>query len=45
VAEIRALAADAAVVAAERLIAARLDDKRATDLVKRALEEIPSKLN
>jgi F-type H+-transporting ATPase subunit b len=45
VAEVRALAADAAVAAAEKLIAARLDDKRAADLVKRALEEIPSKLN
>jgi F-type H+-transporting ATPase subunit b len=45
IAEMRALAADAAVAAAEKLIAARLDDKRAADLVKRSLEEIPSKLN
>jgi F-type H+-transporting ATPase subunit b len=45
VAEVRALAADAAVAAAEKLIAARLDDKRSADLVKRALGEIPSKLN
>jgi F-type H+-transporting ATPase subunit b len=45
IADVRALAADAAIVAAERLIAARLDDKRAADLVKRSLEEIPSKLN
>ena len=45
VAEMRALAADRAVAAAETLITARLDDKRAADLVKRSLEEIPSKLN
>ncbi|MSP93762.1 MAG: ATP F0F1 synthase subunit B [Alphaproteobacteria bacterium] len=45
VAEIRALAADAAVAAAEKLIASRLDDKRSADLLKRAIEEIPSKLN
>jgi len=44
-AEMRALAADRAIAAAETLIAARLDDKRAADLVKRSLEEIPSKLN
>jgi len=45
VAEVRALAADAAVAAAEKLIAARLDDKRASDLLKRAIEDVPSKLN
>jgi len=45
IAEIRALAADSAVAAAEKLIAARLDDNRAADLVKRSIEEIPSKLN
>lgn len=45
IADVRALAADAAVAAAEKLIAARLDDKRAADLVKRSLDEIPSKLN
>lgn len=45
VAEMRALAADRAIAAAEALLAARLDDKRAADLVKRSLEEIPSKLN
>lgn len=45
VAEMRALAADRAITAAEKLLAARLDDKRAADLVKRSLEEIPSKLN
>ncbi len=45
VAEVRALAADAAVAAAEKLIQSRLDDKRAADLIKRSIEEIPSKLN
>jgi F-type H+-transporting ATPase subunit b len=45
VAEMRALAADRAIAAAEALLKARLDDKRAGDLVKRSLEEIPSKLN
>src|SRR5215831_10481775 len=37
VAEIRGLAADAAVAAAEKLIAARLDDNRSADLIKRSL--------
>jgi F-type H+-transporting ATPase subunit b len=45
VSELRALAADAAVAAAEKLIAARLDDKQSADLLKRSLEEIPAKLN
>jgi F-type H+-transporting ATPase subunit b len=45
VAEVRSLAADAAAAAAEKLIAARLDDKRAADLIKRGIEEIPAKLN
>jgi F-type H+-transporting ATPase subunit b len=45
VSEVRALAADAAVAAAERLIAQRLDDSRSAALIKRALSEIPSKLN
>jgi F-type H+-transporting ATPase subunit b len=45
IAEMRALAADAAVAAAEKLIAAHLDDKKAADLVKRGIAEIPSKLN
>ena len=45
VAELRSLAADAAVEAAKKLIAARLDDNQAADLVKRSLGEIPSKLN
>jgi F-type H+-transporting ATPase subunit b len=45
ISEVRALAADAAVAAAEKLIAARLDDNRSADLIKRSLGEIPSKLN
>ena len=45
VADVRAIAADAAITAAEKLITARLDDTRAAELVKRALGEIPSKLN
>ena len=45
VADVRAIAADAAIAAAEKLITARLDDKRAAELVKRALGEMPSKLN
>ncbi len=45
IAEVRGLAADAAIAAAERLIAARLDDNRSADLIKRSLGEIPSKLN
>jgi len=45
IAEVRSLAADAAVAAAEKLIAARLDDNRSADLIKRSLGEIPTKLN
>jgi F-type H+-transporting ATPase subunit b len=45
VAELRALATDAAIAAAEKLITARLDDKQSANLVKRSLGEIPSKLN
>ena len=45
IAEIRILAADAAVAAAEKLIAAKVDEKRAEELIKKALSEIPSKLN
>jgi F-type H+-transporting ATPase subunit b len=44
-AEVRALAADAAVAAAERLIAERLTEPRAQELVRQALKEIPGKLN
>ena len=43
-ADIRAAAADAAIGAAEKLIAARLDDKAGAELVKRALSEIPDRL-
>jgi F0F1-type ATP synthase membrane subunit b/b' len=42
---VRAIAADAAITAAEKLITARLSDTGAAELVKRALGEIPSKLN
>lgn len=45
VAEVRALAADAAVKAAEQLIAERMTDARSGDLIKSAIKEIPSKLN
>jgi F-type H+-transporting ATPase subunit b len=45
VAEVRALAADAAIAAAEKLIALKLDDKGAADLIKRGISEIPAKLN
>ncbi len=43
-ADIRAAAANAAIGAAEKLIAARLDEKASADLVKRALSEIPDRL-
>ena len=45
VADVRALAADAAVAAAERLIAARLTEERAKALIQGAVREIPDKLN
>lgn len=45
IAEIRNLAADAAAAAAEKLIATKLDEKRAGELIKKSLGEIPSKLN
>lgn len=44
-AEIRALAADAAVAAAEKLIAARLDEKRTGALIAESLKELSGKLN
>jgi F-type H+-transporting ATPase subunit b len=44
-AEIRALAADAAAAAAEKLIAARLDEKRAGALVEASLKDLGAKLN
>ena len=43
--EIRALAADTATAAAEKLIAARLDEKRAATLVEESIKELPDKLN
>ncbi len=44
-AEIRTLAADAAAAAAEKLIAARLDETRASDLIAQSLKELAGKLN
>jgi F-type H+-transporting ATPase subunit b len=44
-AEIRALAADAAASAAEKIIAARMDPKRASALVEQSLNDLGSKLN
>lgn len=44
-AEIRALAADTATAAAEKLIAARLDEKRASALISGSLKELSGKLN
>jgi len=44
-AEIRGLAADAAAAAAEKLIAARLDEKRTSALIAASLKELPGKLN
>jgi F0F1-type ATP synthase membrane subunit b/b' len=43
--EIRAMAADIATAAAEKLIAARLDEKRAAALVEQSIRELPGKLN
>ena len=44
-AEIRTLSADAATAAAEKLILARLDAKRAGDLIARSIKDLTSKLN
>jgi len=44
-AEIRALAADAATAAAQKLIVARLDDKRSGALIAQSIKDLPSKLN
>jgi F-type H+-transporting ATPase subunit b len=44
-AEIRALAADAAATAAEKLIAARLDEKRAAALIEDGIKSLSAKLN
>ncbi len=43
--EIRAIATDAAVAAAEKLIAARLDEKRSAVLVQKSIEDLPDNLN
>ena len=44
-AEIRALAADAAVSAAEKIITARLGEQKATALITQSIGELPAKLN
>ncbi len=44
-AEIRALAADAAASAAEKLIAAKMDEKRSSTLVSESLKNLSAKLN
>jgi len=44
-AEIRALAADAAASAAEKLILARMDEKRAGAMVEQSLKDLGAKLN
>jgi F-type H+-transporting ATPase subunit b len=43
--EIRAAAADAATAAAEKLITAKLDDKKASGLISNSIAELGSKLN
>jgi F-type H+-transporting ATPase subunit b len=43
--EIRALAADAAVAAAQKLIAARMDEKRAGNLIADSIKDLGAKLN
>lgn len=43
--EIRAIAADTATAAAEKLIAARLDEKHSSALVQESIKELPDKLN
>jgi len=44
-AEIRAIAADRAAGAAEKLIAARMDETRSAELVQDSLKDLPEKLN
>ena len=44
-AEIRTLAADAATAAAQKLILARLDEKRAGALIAESIKALPTKLN
>lgn len=43
--EIRALAADVAVTAAQKLIATRLDEKRAAHLIDTSIKDLGAKLN
>ncbi len=43
--EIRALAADAAVAAAQKLIAARMDEQRAGHLIAESIKDLGGKLN
>ncbi|OJT95913.1 MAG: hypothetical protein BGN82_09890 [Alphaproteobacteria bacterium 65-7] len=43
--EIRGLAADAAVAGAQKLIAARLDEKRASGLIADSIKDLGAKLN
>ena len=45
VAEIRTLAADAATAAAQKLIVARLDEKRTGALIAQSIKDLPGKLN
>lgn len=44
-AEIRGMTADTAAAAAEKLIAARIDEKRAAALIGDSIKELPGKLN
>ena len=43
--EIRALAANAAASAAEKLIAARMDDRRAAQMIESSIQDLGGKLN
>ena len=43
--EIRTLAANSAAAAAEKLIAARMDDKRAAQLIENSIKDLGGKLN
>jgi len=45
IADVRSMAADAAVAAAEKLIASRLTDAKSASLIQDSLREIPVKLN
>jgi F-type H+-transporting ATPase subunit b len=44
-ADIRAAAADVAAAAAEKLIAARLDETRASAIIEQSIKDLPEKLN